>query len=50
MQDRFETMKMRPLPEGRETAADILAQVYSALQRKGYDPIDDRRSYIYHQL
>ncbi len=37
--EKFETMKMRPLPEGRETAADILAHVYRALQGKGYDPI-----------
>ena len=39
MQDQFETMKLRPLPEGIETAADILAHVYRALQAKGYDPI-----------
>ena len=37
--ERFETMKMAPLPEGRETASDILAHVYRALQGKGYDPI-----------
>ena len=46
MQDRFETMKMRPLPEGRETAADILAHVYSALLRKGYDPIEQLVGYV----
>ena len=39
MTDRFETMRMRPLPEGRETASEILAHVYSALQGQGYDPI-----------
>ena len=39
MQDQFETMKLRPLPEDSETAADILAHVYRALQAKGYDPI-----------
>lgn len=39
MTDRFDTTKMRPLPEGSETAADILAHVYHALQAKGYDPI-----------
>lgn len=39
MQETFDTTKMRPLPEGRETAADILAHVYRALQAKGYDPI-----------
>ena len=33
------TTKLRPLPEGRETASDILAHVYRALQAKGYDPI-----------
>ena len=39
MTDRFETMKMPPLPEGRETESHILAHVYMALQGKGYDPI-----------
>ena len=39
MSDRMDTTKLRPLPEGRETAADILAHVYRALQAKGYDPI-----------
>lgn len=39
MQDPFETTKLRPLPEGGDTAADILAHVYRALQAKGYDPI-----------
>ena len=39
MTERFETMKMPPLPEGRETASDMLAHVYRALQGKGYDPI-----------
>ena len=39
MTDRFETMKLRPLPEGGDTASDILAHVYRALQGKGYDPI-----------
>ena len=39
MQDSLDTTKLRPLPEGRETASDILAHVYRALQAKGYDPI-----------
>ena len=39
MSDRMDTTKLRPLPEGRETAADILAHVYRALQAKGSDPI-----------
>ena len=39
MTERYETMKLRPLSEGSETAADILAHVYRALQAKGYDPI-----------
>ena len=33
------TTKMVPLNQYRETAADILSYVYSALQAKGYDPI-----------
>ena len=39
MSERFETTKLRPLPEGSDTASDILAHVYRALQGKGYDPI-----------
>ena len=40
MQSGFDTTKLRPLPEAsKETAADILAHVYRALQAKGYDPI-----------
>ena len=46
MQDQFETMKLRPLPEGSETAADILAHVYRALQAKGYDPITQLVGYV----
>ena len=39
MENSFNTTKLRPLPEGRETASDILAHVYRALQAKGFDPI-----------
>lgn len=39
MSERSDTTKLRPLPEGRETASEILAHVYRALQAKGYDPI-----------
>lgn len=39
MQENFETMKLQPISEGSQTAADILAHVYHALQTKGYDPI-----------
>ena len=39
MENSFNTTKLRPLTEGRETASDILAHVYRALQAKGYDPI-----------
>ena len=46
MQDQFETMKLRPLPEGSETAADILAHVYRALQAKGYDPITQLLGFV----
>ena len=34
-----ETTKLRPLSESNNTAAGILAHVYTALQAKGYDPI-----------
>ena len=40
MTERFETMKLSPLPEGNETASDILEHVYRALQGKGYESID----------
>lgn len=46
MENSFNTTKLRPLPEGRETASDILAHVYRALQAKGYDPITQIVGYI----
>lgn len=46
MPDTFHTTKLRPLPEGRETAADILAHVYHALQAKGYDPITQLTGFV----
>lgn len=39
MQDTFNTMEMRPITEGSETASGILYHVFRALQDKGYDPI-----------
>ena len=42
MTEKFETMKLSPLPEGSNTASDILALGYRALQDKGYDPITQR--------
>ena len=46
MPDSFNTTKLRPLPEGRETASDILAHVYRALQAKGYDPITQLTGFV----
>lgn len=46
MPDTFHTTKLRPLPEGRETASDILAHVYQALQAKGYDPITQLTGFV----
>ncbi len=46
MNDLSATVKMRPLPEGRETAPDILAHVYNALVLKGYDPITQLVGYV----
>jgi len=46
MSDTFHTTKLRPLPEGRETASDILAHVYRALQAKGYDPITQLTGFV----
>ena len=46
MENSFNTTKLRPLPEGRETASDILAHVYRALQAKGYDPITQLVSFV----
>ena len=47
MQDRFETMKMKPIAESGNEAQDILMYVYDALQAKGYDPITQLVGYIY---
>lgn len=51
MRGGYETMndhttKLTPLSEYRQTAADILAYVYSALQAKGYDPITQLVGYV----
>ena len=46
MTERFETMKLSPLPEGSNSASDILAHVYLALQSKGYDPITQLVGYV----
>ena len=40
------TTKLRPFTEGSETAADILAHVYRALQAKGYDPITQLTGFV----
>jgi len=41
-----ETTKLRPLSERNNTAAGILAHVYTALQAKGYDPITQMVGYV----
>ncbi|NLD83329.1 MAG: IreB family regulatory phosphoprotein, partial [Clostridiales bacterium] len=41
-----ETTKLRPLSESNNTAAGILAHVYTALQAKGYDPITQMVGYV----
>ena len=46
LQPTFDTTKMRPLPEGTETAPEILAHVYNALLMKGYDPITQLVGYV----
>ena len=46
MQDRFETMKFKPIEESDNEAQDILLYVYQALQAKGYDPITQLVGYI----
>ncbi len=46
MQDQFETMKMKPIPDSGNEAQDILLYVYEALQAKGYDPITQLVGYI----
>ena len=46
MSEKFGTTKMRPLREGTETAAEIIAYVYSALEAKGYDPITQLVGFI----
>ncbi len=47
MEDRFETMKFKPIEESGNEARDILMYVYQALQAKGYDPITQLVGYIY---
>ena len=46
MTEEFGTIKMSSLREGTETAADIIAYVYTALQAKGYDPITQLVGFI----
>lgn len=46
MEEGFETTKLRSLPDGRQTASEILAHVYRALQAKGYDPITQLTGYV----
>ena len=46
MTERFETTRMRPLPQGNDTAPEILEHVYRALQGKGYDPITQRVGFV----
>ncbi len=41
-----ETTKLRPLSETNNTASEILAHVYTALQTKGYDPITQMVGYV----
>ncbi|MBQ6173172.1 MAG: IreB family regulatory phosphoprotein [Clostridia bacterium] len=46
MSERFNTTKMTPIHESGNEAQDILMYVYSALQSKGYDPINQLVGYI----
>ena len=46
MSNILDTTKMSPLPEGRQTAPEILSHVYRALQAKGYDPITQLVGFI----
>ena len=46
MSERFETMKMPPLSEGTQTAAEILNHVYLSLKVKGYDPINQLVGFV----
>ncbi len=46
MAEMPDTAKFKPLPEGTQTAPEILAYVYRALQAKGYDPITQLVGFI----
>ena len=46
MEDRFETMKFKPIEDTGNEAQDILLYLYQALQAKGYDPITQLVGYI----
>ena len=41
-----DTTKMHPIRDTKSIACDIMQHVYSALQRKGYDPITQITGYI----
>jgi len=46
VEEQFNTMKLKPIPETGNEAQDILMYVYRALQAKGYDPITQLVGYI----
>lgn len=47
MDDRFnETMKFEMPREDESTIAEILSSVYDALEKKGYDPVNQIIGYI----
>ena len=47
MEDRFETMKFKPIEDSGTEAQDMLLYVSQALQAKGSDPITQMVGYIY---
>ena len=46
MSEHFETTKLEPIITKKESAAEIIAHVYRALQAKGYDPIAQLTGFI----
>lgn len=46
MKDNMDTIFFAPIQEQKEDIGDILTQVYEALEKKGYNPINQIVGYI----
>lgn len=46
MEDTYNTTKLSPIRDAHAAANEIMRQVYSALQAKGYDPVVQITGYL----